>query len=301
MNTPNISVACFGETLWDAAPDGLFVGGAPYNVAYHLARMGARALLISAVGRDDLGRLALKRAEDSGIDISCVQIAKVYPTGLAEVTLDDDGNASYDIRHPVAWDDIQQSRLLAEKLDECQALVYGTLASRFEVTRTTLMSLISGYKGLKVCDLNLRRSGDGLDQAMELAREADILKLNEEELFALADATKTGRSLESAMIHVYKTLGPSMLFVTRGSKASVFYDGIRSIFASPPGLGPVVDTIGAGDSFTAAITHGLLRDIPVEDCLDNAVRLGSFVTTRRGAQPSYDPSEVLEHHMNYSR
>lgn len=293
MTVSQPTVACFGETIWDSMPHGLFIGGAPYNVAYHLSRLGVQSLLVSAVGSDELGKLAIEKAQESGIDISCFQISDTLKTGISDIKIDERGNATYRIRKPAAWDDIQISRLLIDKVAHCQAIVYGTLAARATVTRATLEELLNGFKGLKICDLNLRKSGDDQQTAIQLAQRSDVLKLNEDELFIMAGQEAGDASLESAMGRVHERTKASMLFVTRAAKPAAFYDGERTLFASPPNLGPVVDTVGAGDAFTAAIVRGLLRSSSVEECLDDGVRLGSFIATKQGAQPRYDPSEAL--------
>lgn len=285
------TVACFGEILWDSMPRGLFIGGAPFNVAYHLTRLGQTSLIISSVGRDELGHQAIQKAQEYGIDISCIQISESAPTGISDVTLDQSNDAEYHIRQPAAWDSLSFTELLKEKLVQCPAFIFGTLASRSTPSRNTLFKILDTYQGLTLCDVNLRKPHDNRDLALQIARKAQVIKLNEDELYALSDTDPETDTLEKALIQFRELVDPSMIFVTRGGEPAIYFDGTRTIYASPPKKEETVDTVGAGDAFTAALVHGLLKDVPIEDCLENAVRLGSLVASKQGAQPEYETAE----------
>ncbi|MDQ8204646.1 carbohydrate kinase [Pelagicoccus sp. SDUM812003] len=286
-------VACFGEILWDSMPHGLFIGGAPYNVAYHLARLDQPTLLVSAVGSDELGKLALEKAKDSGVDVSCIQISDIYPTGIADIFINQDNDADYDIRKPAAWDFVELTQLVEEKVANCTALVFGTLASRSSVTRATLFSLLEGFKGLTVCDVNLRKPYDDRDLVLSIASKAQVVKLNEDELYTLSQLNSDTTSLEQALNTFKDLVGAQMIFLTRGKDPAVYFDGTRMIFASPPDRGDVADTVGAGDAFTAAIIQSMLYQNDVETSLDRGVRLGAYVATQHGAQPIYEPEAAM--------
>lgn len=285
-------VACFGETLWDNLPSGLFLGGAPLNVAYHLAQLGREAILISSVGSDELGRLALERARKGGIDIGCVQIHPTLPTGIVDASIGNAGDATYRIRECVAWDEIESTRLTVEKLREAKALVYGTLASRSPQSRSALQSLMRAFEGLKVCDINLRPPYDDPKRALQLAGQANVLKLNEEELRSLAPSPADG--LDEAVRSLYDALERvALILVTRGAEPAILYAGDRLVRAAPHPPEAVVDTVGAGDAFTAALIDGLLCNKLPQVCLERATKLGSYVASRPGAQPDYDPEAVF--------
>jgi len=288
-------VACYGETLWDNLPSGLFLGGAPLNVAYHLARLGREAILISAVGSDELGRLALERARQAGIDVSCAQIHPTLPTGLVDAAVKSSGDASYRIRECVAWDEIEATRLTVEKLRDAKALVFGTLSSRSSQSRAALQSLLRAFEGLKICDVNLRPPYDDPERALGLAAQANVVKLNEEELRALCPEGGEDKLLEDAVRALFDALERAgIVVVTRGAEPALLYDGDRVYRAAPRPPGPVADTIGAGDAFTAALVDSLLDKRLPQICLDRATKLGSFVASRPGAQPAYDPEAVFE-------
>jgi len=293
-NKDKPTVACFGEIIWDSLPQGLFIGGAPYNVAYHLTRIKQPSLMISAVGRDELGRIALEKAEESGIDISCIQLSDTRQTGISDISISENGEASYDIRHPVAWDEITCTQLTKEKLNNCPAFVFGALAARSEISRSALLEILGSYRGLTLCDVNLRSPYDHRDFVIDIASKAQVVKLNEDELFRLSEVNNGSASLEKALLSFKESTNASMIFVTRGKNPAVYFDGDRLIFATPPSNRAVIDTIGAGDAFTAATIQGLLSNISIEECLNRAVILGSFITTQQGAQPNYNPNDVLE-------
>lgn len=284
-------VICFGELLWDNTPSGMYLGGAPLNVAYHLAQLGGDPLIVSATGADDLGNIARHRSEEAGIDVSNLQISPAYPTGLTNVQLDDDGDASYEIRKPAAWDQIECTQLLLERAAESVAVVYGTLGSRNTTSRNTLLSILDASPGIKVCDVNLRSPYDDLDLAALLVAKADILKINESELYALLREPPTSLNLPDAVQALMEKTSCRMIFVTRGSRSTVFTDGDRLLFITPPPhkRHPESDTIGAGDAFTAALLDGLLAHTNIETAIEQANRLASFVASRHGAQPKHDP------------
>lgn len=289
-------IICFGEILWDNTPSGIYLGGAPLNVAYHLSQLGRVATIVSSVGADDLGNIARDRSEEAGIDISCLQVSPTFPTGLTDITLDENNDASYEIRKPAAWDQIECSQLLLERSEDAIGLVYGTLGSRSSTSRNTLLRLLDQTPGPKVCDLNLRAPHDDLELAALLAARADILKLNEEELYALLRQKADEISLPDAVQSLFEKTSCNMLFVTRGSRSTVFTDGDRLLFITPPQQEkhPNADTIGAGDAFTATLLDGLLSHINVETAIERANNLASFVASRHGAQPKHEDDLVLQ-------
>jgi len=170
------SVFSFGEVLWDCLPHGLFLGGAPLNVAAHLARLGVSSAVISSVGRDVLGDEALSRAAAYGVDTGFVARSEKLPTGSVGVTLDKEGNASYEIRRPVAWDEIPVSDELLKALENAQALVYGSLAQRSPVNMASLLQLMDVDWPMRVFDVNLRAPFYTVERVLVLASFADLLK-----------------------------------------------------------------------------------------------------------------------------
>jgi len=148
-------ILCVGELLWDALPAGLFLGGAPFNVACHLRAAGAAVTMVTRVGNDQLGDEARRRVARFGVSTDLVQVDTSLPTGFVRVTVADDGNAAYDILEPAAWDNLETTRTLLDRADAAQAVVFGTLAQRGGVTRDTLRRILD-TRALKVLDVNLR-------------------------------------------------------------------------------------------------------------------------------------------------
>ncbi len=282
------SIACFGESLWDLLPRGLFLGGAPLNVSYHLSCNGALALPISAVGRDFLGDEALRRISQWTLDSRFIARHSALPTGTVQATLDKKGIARYRIAENVAWDNIHLSRsLLSEPAP--RALVFGTLALREELNQKALQRLIKAWPStLRVLDINLRAPFDR-EEILAFALEHDqVVKLNDEELARMVGKkTTTASRLERTSRKFAESNGLTRVCVTAGAAgAGLLWDGNWYWENSRPT--PVRDTVGAGDAFLAALLSAILiRAKPPAQSLAAACRLGEFVASRDGATPNY--------------
>lgn len=282
------SAICFGEVLWDCLPTGRFIGGAPLNVAFHLHQLGLRAVPVSAVGRDELGEELLERVLSWGIETKFITWHGALPTGTVTASLDAHGNATYKIHEGVAWDDIEVSDELLALAGDCDALVYGTLAQRSAHNRHQLDSLLEAAAGaLKVCDVNLRPPFDSFERAWELAREADLIKLNEQEIKRLLDGSELHHDLESLAIELSQQTGVGSICVTAGPKgAGLLYEEKWHWVDAEPVI--VADTVGAGDAFLAELVTSLLEpDADAWECLRRACRLGEFVASQHGATPMH--------------
>jgi fructokinase len=288
-------VACFGETIWDVFPEGKSLGGAPLNVAYHLARLGVRTRMVTAVGRDALGDEAIREMLAAGIDDASVRRHPCLSTGLARVELDASGQAEFSIAGPVAWDEIEVDPTVdlsdpsEAGVGVVRALVFGTLALRTEHNRASLRSLLSVPIRWRVCDLNLRAPFDDVQALRSLSGRADVLKVNEHEAVRLADAT-AGAEPRVMSERIRERWFDGVVCITRGARGAGVLAGGRWYEApSPPCV--VRDTVGAGDAFTAALVAGLVGAVGAPDwetVLRRACALGSFVTSRAGAQPSHE-------------
>lgn len=286
-------VVCFGEVLWDVLPHGRFLGGAPLNVAYHLARLGVSPRIVSAVGADALGRETRSAIEAAGLSCDALGEVAELSTGTVAVTLRD-GHASYRIEEPVAWDRIRVRPKEGEATP--RVLVHGTLALRSEINRAALGAWMATRPCWRVCDLNLRRPHDALGALAPYVHGAQVLKVNEEELARVAGAVGC-RSVDVAerAAAVAEHWSCVAVCVTLGEAGALVWQAGRVFRAAAP---PVVvrDTIGAGDAFTAALVAGLCETASVavdwEPLLRRACALGAFVASRDGAQPSYAASDV---------
>ncbi len=281
----------FGEILWDIIEAKEHIGGAPLNLASHLVQMGENAAMVSAVGSDERGRKALNRLRALGIDDSCVVTAKERDTGVVMVELDERGSPSYDIRENSAWDYIDPAPEQLEYLRRrsWDVFCFGTLAQRSEENRRSIERVIEAASPREVFfDVNLRLEYFSKEILSRSIDWASILKLNDEELpvvsrllfdQVLPDERFCRRMMEERQVHT--------VCITRGKEGATVYRGSER-YHVPVLPVKVVDTVGAGDSFSAAFLHGLLKTGDVRGSLELAVLVGSYVASKSGAVPEYD-------------
>lgn len=286
------NIVCFGEVLWDLLPTGKIAGGAPMNVAVHANQLGLEATMISAVGDDELGEGITSFLSSRGLSVSTIQ-KNEYQTGIVEVTLDEKGSPSYEIIKPVAWDFIRLTENEEKTVKEADALVFGSLALRNEVSKNTLFAL-QAEANLKILDINLRKPFYTPELADELFKVADVVKVNDEELEMICawygqtgDETTNAKFLKER----YQLKG---IIVTRGGNGA-FFIGEDDEIAEHQGFKVTVnDTIGSGDSFLASfITKWLNGETPTE-ALKFACAVGAFVATQKGATPVISEQDILQ-------
>ncbi len=292
----------FGEILWDCLPSGKHAGGAPFNVAAHLAQLGATVDLISTVGQDPLGDEILQVARDKKVGVRFVTRARVgLPTGTVLVTLDEKNNATYELVRPVAWDEIRVPPDALAAVAKARALVFGSLAGRSPYNLEQLDKLLSIQGPRKFFDVNLRPPFADPALVLGLARRADVMKLNDDELGQLASYVCTGEmksdfpGTEDALTHACRTLaeatGASCVCVTRGAQGAALWENGKLTCAPAPQV-TVRDTVGAGDAFMAGLMAGLTRGTETRRMLETACRLGGYVASHYGATPLL-PAEII--------
>lgn len=281
------TVICFGEVLWDCLPKGIFAGGAPINVAYHLRRFGLNALPATAVGKDFLGDEMLRRFQYWQLSPQFASRVDQL-TGAVVVDLDEAGVASYRFLDDVAWDHIPLPGTLKQMAPTASVLVFGTLAQRAESNRARLAELRGLATAAKqVYDVNLRPPYDSPELVWKLAKGCDLIKLNDDELGTLLGIKTEVANLEAAARQFAERTACSRICVTAGKHgAGLLWEGEWSF--DPPQPIQVKDTVGAGDSFLAALLHGWLEGglSPVAN-LQRAARVAEFVATCDGATPHY--------------
>ncbi len=278
-------VLCFGEILWDLLPQGRFLGGAPFNVAYHLVRHGCAAQLVSSVGLDAAGDEALACAVTAGVATGALGRHFSLPTGTAAVQLDETGQARFEIHQSVAWDDITVDAVLDQTPPA--AVVFGTLALRSPVNRIALGRLLDAFpKAWVVCDLNLRPPFDQLAPLDPFLRRAHLLKLNADEARRLCRRPQIDTDWRGMAAELGARHPGAAICVTLGGEGAGLRDGSLWCRVEAPSI-IVRDTIGAGDAFTAALVAGRLRypELGWSRLLRAACALGGFVASRDGAQP----------------
>jgi len=288
MIDPARPVLCFGEMLWDDLPSGRRPGGAPMNVAIHLHRLGRPSLPASAVGDDPDGRGLLGFLSTHGVPAAAVAIHPRLPTGLVRARIDARGNAAYTIEPDAAWDEISIEGAALAAAPRAAALVFGSLAQRSPANRAALQRLRAALPAdaLLVFDTNLRPPHDDLILVRTLARGVHLLKVNHEEAARLAGGP--AEALEANARALAAATGAPILCLTAGPDgAGLLHHGI---WHREPGRPiQVADTVGAGDAFLAALTHGLLAGLPPAESLARACRLGEEVASRPGAVPENLP------------
>lgn len=276
-------VCVFGEVLFDHFPDGRRVlGGAPFNVAWNLAALGADPLLVSRVGTDEEGDSVRNAMRVRGLDTRGLQTGAGERTGRVQVTIED-GEPAYDIVHPAAWDAIEPPA----PAPRCGLLYHGSLALRGETSRRALETLRAAGPETVFVDVNLRDPWWDRAAVLSLLEGAHWAKFNEAELELLA---APGGDLESRARQTVGRYGLQALLLTGGeSGARLFTADGRRLQTSPAKRVEVVDTVGAGDAFSSVTLLGILRGWPLQTLLDRAQALASAVVGQRGATV-HDPA-----------
>lgn len=284
-----------GEILWDMLPAGKQVGGAPANFAYHAQALGAQGIVVSCIGNDELGKEIISRLQELGLDRRYVAVDESHPTGTVTVELDERGKPNYTIHENVAWDYIESDSSLLELVGEADAVCYGSLCQRSEVSRKTVREFLGATRSdcLRVFDINLRQSYFDNEIIHAMLELSNVLKLNDEELPVVADLLGLSGSETDILSQLTDIYELRMIALTRGAKGSRLYaQGENSNHEGFPA--EVADTVGAGDSFTAAMTLGLLYDKPLDWINEYSNRVASFVCSQSGATPKLPDSLTQE-------
>ncbi|MBS9522925.1 carbohydrate kinase [Litoribacter alkaliphilus] len=284
---------CFGEVLFDQFRDKSIPGGAPMNVALHFQQLGFQSLMISMVGKDRQGEELLSFLKERNLNTSLIGIHESLPTGLVLVNDQDPKNVTYEIVEPAAYDEITWSEEAQEAIDQSEVFVYGSLATRNEVSRKSLLKYLSHTSTLKVFDINLRPPFDDLELLEDILVHTDILKVNEHELQILADYHEFGNDPEITCEKLEEAYDLRLICVTRGDKGAMISQK-GEIFEHEGYQTEVVDTVGSGDAFLAALIYGYLEGEKLEDMLDFACALGTYVASHKGATPKYDIQTVRQ-------
>ena len=284
--TEKLKIACIGELLWDLLPGGRRLGGAPANFAYHAAAQGMNAYAVSAVGEDQEGRDIF--AELRGKSLSAEYVARLPEQKTGTVTVElADGMPSYTIHAPVAWDFIPFSELLEQLATQADAVCFGTLAQRGNVSATTIRRFLSHTRPdcLKVFDVNLRQNFFNAKLVDASLGQCDLLKISDEELPVVADLLKISGGEKIIMAELMRRYKLKNVVLTKGKDGSMFSDGRTFIEIPAFEFGPKIDTVGCGDSFTATLTAGLLSGFAPEEAMRHASRIAGLVCASSGAMP----------------
>lgn len=281
-----LAVVGIGEILWDLLPGGRQLGGAPTNFAYHSNAQGFPAAAVSAVGADALGQDIQAQVATWGMSTEFLTVLPDYPTGTVTVALDEKGVPSYEIHTGVAWDYLPWTDPLAALAPTLRAVCFGTLGQRSPASRTTIQRFVAatGPECLRVCDINLRQqfySDALLQESLELAT---VLKLNHEELPIIAASVGLTGAPAELLTQLCARFDLRLVALTRGSQGSLLVTPDASSEFAGRSV-KVVDTIGAGDAFTAALVAGLLRGEALGTINEAANEIAAQVCQHAGAIP----------------
>jgi fructokinase len=279
-----------GEVLWDLLPSGKVLGGAPANFAYMAHLLGDRGVVASRVGDDALGQEACAVMASLGLSTQYIQQDCQHETGFAEVAIDDVGQPMFTIKESVSWDFLEWTQAWEGLARKADVICFGSLAQRSAISATTVGRFLraSRPEALRIFDVNLRQkyySNDILERSLQYA---DVLKLTDHELIHLTSSLgfKASGEEESAR-QLLQECDLKLVCVTRGSRGSLLVSYEETV--EHPGIAvKVVDSVGAGDAFTACLAHHLVRGRSLEEISEFANRLASWVATQVGATPSVD-------------
>ncbi|AKB75007.1 Fructokinase [Methanosarcina lacustris Z-7289] len=293
-----MKVLTFGEALFDIIEGSAHLGGAPLNLAAHLAKLGAKPAVLTAVGRDKLGKILISRAKEMGVDTSYILIDDKRPTGTVTVKLEDEGIPLFAINEGVAWDAItpDERRFEALAAEEWDVFCFGTLAQRSEENRKTLKRLLSGIKAKHFFyDVNLRAGFYRKEWILSSLEHSTILKMNEEEAVTISSmlfgTTYACRTLCRLLMDRYQKI--SVICITKGPEgAAVYQDGVYEEIKTTPV--EVADTVGAGDAFSAGFLYAYLSGYGVSKAASIACTLGTYVASKPGAVPEYSEELMKE-------
>ena len=281
-------VVGLGEALWDVLPEGKKLGGAPANFAYHAGQFlgQEKTIAISALGEDKLADETVKSLEEHGLKYLMPRVP--YPTGTVQVSLDEQGIPTYDIKENVAWDNIPLDVDIQAVARQCCAVCFGSLAQRNVVSRETIHRFLDLTPDdcMKIFDINLRQHFYSKEVIQESLRRCNILKINDEELVLIGRMFGyPGLDIENKCWLILGKYNLDMLVLTCGTNGSYVFTPGQMSFQETPKV-EVADTVGAGDSFTGSFCAAILSGRPVAEAHRLAVQVSAYVCTQNGAMPT---------------
>jgi len=289
------TIVAYGEALWDLLPTGPVLGGAPLNFAYRVNSLGHRSIIVSRLGIDDLGQKARQQIVTLGMDDTCLQWDDTCPTGTVEIYFDEDKNPDYTIIENVAYDNIEFSANLENIVERAGCLCFGTLAQRNIISRRTLQRLLSKFSGkFRLLDINLRNncySDETIESSLE---QANILKLNDEELAVLANLLGLqGDSAPDQAEHLLNHADLKYCVVTLGERGALALSHRGEKIYSPGYPVNLVDPCGSGDGFAAGFIHSLLEDKQLSEACRFGNALGAMIARQEGATQPISYEKVM--------
>jgi fructokinase len=287
----NKKVICFGEVLFDVFPSYTKIGGAPLNVALRLTSLGIDAQIISRIGNDALGKELLDFLVVNKSSTETIQIDESLATGEVLVQIDVQGSASYTINYPVAWDAIEANTVTTNAIKNADAIVFGSLVCRDERSYNSLQKLLK-LAPYKIFDVNLRAPFYSQALLINLMRQSDFIKFNDDELYEICGYLNSPFcTLEENIFFIAEQTQAKSICVTKGPHGAVLYYNEQLYFNSGYQI-CVADTVGAGDSFLAGLLSQLLVNEQPQHALDFACALGAMVASNEGANPKISNASI---------
>ena len=286
-------ITAFGEILWDNLPTGKVLGGAPVNLLTHLAALGADCSVISRCGNDADGAALREAIRRKHVAIDFIQTDPQLATSQVLVQLNDEGCVHYDIVYPCAWDKIQAGEAAKTRVAQSDVFIFGSLSVRDAVSRQALAELLP-HASFKIFDVNLRPPHYQLAHLSDMMRQADFIKLNDDELHEIATALGSPyRSIEQNIRFIAEHTHTRQICVTLGKHGALYFcDG--ELFAHHGYRVTVADTVGAGDNFLAGFVYKLLSGASPADTLAFACAWGALAASHHGATPELSLADVEE-------
>jgi fructokinase len=275
-----------GEAVWDLFPDSRRAGGAPGNVAYQVQQLGGRALVATRFGRDEAGRALADHLAGEGLDLRLVQWDDRLPTGAVTVHLEDPAHPHYTIHAPAAWDNLEATPELLEAASRADAICFGTLAQRSSASREAIHSVLAaaGPRCLTVYDINLRQHYYDREWIEKSLAASKIAKLNHEEVQIIAPLLEAPAEPLGFCRTLLERTAVDAVCLTRAEHGCLVVSG-DEVVDIPGEKVNVVDAVGSGDAFSAALIMALCRGWPLSKAARFANRVGAVMATKAGATP----------------
>ena len=287
-------ILSFGEILWDVLPDKRMPGGAPMNAALHMHKLGLDVSFVSRIGKDTYGKELREFIGSAQLDDYILQEDDQHETGQVKVDLTDSNDPQYNIVFPSAWDFIEYTEEVDQRVNNSDLIMYGSLVSRNEKSRKSLLKILEQHAAYHVFDVNLRAPHYSKERIRLLMEKADIVKMNAEEMEILSGwfvGEAENKQEKSRLEGLRSLFDLSVLCVTRGAEgASLLFHG--EYYQHPGFTVSVKDTIGSGDAFLAGLIHGLINKFDPLYILKYAAATGAVVATKAGANPLLDNREI---------
>jgi len=288
-------ILAYGELLWDLLPSGEVLGGATTNFIYRMNSFGDQGYLVSRLGDDDLGEKARRQVTGLGLSDKYIGTDPGVPTGTVQVVLDGKGTPDFTITQDVAYDYIQLTDDMLSLALQADCIYFGTLSQRQKTSANTLQILLKKTpQAVKFFDINLRRECYSTPVIMDSLQVADILKINDEELFMLKKIIGlTGNSLEELCQYVISKYRLRMVLVTLGEKGAFLLLNSGEYFYDPGYKVKTMDTVGAGDACSAGFMHYFLNNRSPEEALRFGNATGAKVATTKGGTAGITKDEII--------